>query len=336
MNRVTIRDIAKMLNLSPSTVSRALRDHPDISEATKRRVAEIAKSFNYVTNLHSNFFRTRKSNLIALVIPEVNMFFTPSLIEGIKKQMEESGYSLFVFISNDSYKKEKEIMEQCLQWAVEGILISLSVETESLDHLIPLSKTGVKTVLIDKIKHQDLYPSVTIDNKASSFMAIDHLIKNGHNNILGIFANPNLSITQERIEGYEQAFRKRNLEIQSGNVITLNKNSEINTILPIILTHNKAITAIFTMSDEILSLALYNIKSNGYRIPQDYTVISISDGIYPYLVYPNISFVKDSGFNLGKKATELILDLITAPSLPLERKIELKPHLVELDSIAKL
>ena len=120
MKRVTIKDLAKLLNLSTSTVSRALSDHPDISEATKKRVRAAAEEFNYTANVHARFFRQQHSGLIALVLPEVNMFFTPSLIKGINNVIAASGYSLITFLTNDSYKREKEIIKQCLNWAVEG------------------------------------------------------------------------------------------------------------------------------------------------------------------------------------------------------------------------
>ncbi len=171
MKRVTIKDLAKLLNLSTSTVSRALSDHPDISQATKARVRSVAEEFNYTTNVHARFFRKQHSGLIALILPEINMFFTPNLIKGINKTIDHSKYSLIIFQTEDSYEKEVKVIKQCLSWAVEGVLISLSKETYNLQHLEPLNKSNINCVLLDKTIENDTHPTVTIDSASASYQA---------------------------------------------------------------------------------------------------------------------------------------------------------------------
>jgi len=333
MKRITIKDLAKLVNLSTSTVSRALSDHPDISEATKNKVRLAAEEFNYTTNVHARFFRTQKSRLIALVLPEVNMFFTPSLIRGINKVIDSSKYSLIVFLTNDSYKKEKEAIKQCINWAVEGVLISLSKQTFNLSHLEPLTKAKIKCVLLDKTLENENLPVVTIDNTQASYQAISYLIKKGHQNILGIFGNPNFSISQERINGYEKAMKENNIPILKENVISIDKAADLDFILPPILNHNKKITSIFTMSDELLAKSLYHINALGLSIPKDISIISISDGNYPYLTHPQTSHVKDSGSKMGKSACKFLIDLIANPSKEHEAGLLVSTKLVELQSV---
>jgi len=333
MKRLTIRDLAKMLNLSTSTVSRALSDHPDISESTKKKVRHAAEEFNYTTNVHARFFRSQHSGLIALILPEVNMFFTPNLIKGINKTTASSKYSLITFLSNDSYKKEKEMIKQCLSWAVAGVLISLSKETYNLSHLEPLKKANIKCVLLDKVLDNEGYPSVTIDSAEASNQAISYLIQKGHQNILGIFGNPHFSISQERISGYERAMQKNNIPILKENIIAVDKSADLDYILPPILKHNKKITAIFTMSDELLVKSLYHINTLGISIPKDISVISISDGVYPYLTHPQISHIKDSGSKMGRTACKLLLDSVSEPSKNVDSGILVSTKLVELNSI---
>jgi len=164
MKRITIRDLAKMLNLSSSTVSRALSDHPDISKATKERVRAAAEEFNYTANIHASFFRKKRSGLIALILPEIYMFYAPSLIGRINKVLTSYGYSLTVFFTNDSLKREKEIVKQCMAWAVEGVMISLSKESKDIKHLEPFLQVGIECVLFDKTLANDHFPTVTIDN----------------------------------------------------------------------------------------------------------------------------------------------------------------------------
>lgn len=333
MKRVTIKDLAGMLNLSTSTVSRALSDHPDISEATKKRVRIAAEEFNYTTNVHARFFRNQNSGLIALILPEVNMFFTPNLIKGINKTIASSEYSLIIFLTNDSYKQEKEIIKQCLNWAVEGVLISLSKETHDLDHLAPLAKANIKCVLLDKALENENFPAVTIDSTQASYQAISYLIQKGHQNILGIFGNPNFNISQERITGYEKALEDNNISILKENIISVEKSADLDFILPPILNHNKNITAIFTMSDELLAKSLYHINALGLSIPKDVGIVSISDGDYPYLTYPQISHVKDSGSKMGKNACKFLINLILENSKSQESGRLVSTKLIELQSV---
>ena len=137
MKRTTLKDLAKLLNLSPSTVSRALADHQDISEETKRRVQEVAQRMNYIPNLRAKYLRTRHSNVIALILPEMNMFFMPSLMNGINKVVEAKNYSLIVLQSDNSLWKEKQLVQYCLNLSVDGVLLSVSKETTNLSHLSP-------------------------------------------------------------------------------------------------------------------------------------------------------------------------------------------------------
>ncbi len=335
MKRLTIKDLAKMLNISTSTVSRALSDHKDISDATKQRVRKLADEFNYSANVHARLFRKQNSGLIALVLPEVNMFFTPNLIKGINKAIAASNYSLITFLSNDSYKKEKEIIKQCLNWAVEGVLISLSKETYDLSHLEPLTKSQIKCVLLDKVLDNEHYPSVTIDSNQASKKAIDYLIKKGHRNILGIFGNPNFSISQERINGYKEAMKENNIPVLTENIICVDKNTDLDYILPPILNHNKNISALFTMSDELLAKSLYHINALDLAVPRDLSIVSISDGDFPYLTHPQTSHIKDSGNKMGRTACKFLLQCISEPSTNFDSGLLVSTKLVELGSVAE-
>jgi len=325
-----------MLSVSPSTVSRALSDHPDISQSTKDRVNEVASTFNYTVNLHSNFFRNKKSNLIALILPEINMFYTPSLIRSLNKVLSGTGYSLFIFISKDNYKKEKKMIEQCIKWAVEGVLISLSSQTKDITHLKRLSDFGIKTVMLDRIVTNKKFHSVVSDSFGSGYIATKHLIENGHKGILGLFGNQNLSITQHRISGFKQALIDNNIDLALCSIITVDDVKEIDSIIPTILNKNDKTTAIFAMSDEMLARTHYNLCKIGKKINDDISLVAISDGSYPYLVHPNITFIKDSGSKMGKKTIQLLIDLINGKSPSTKKKNLLKTKLVKLDSVKDL
>lgn len=336
MKRITIKDLAKMLSLSTSTVSRALTDHPDISNATKERVREIADRFNYTTNMHARFFRKQNSGLIALILPEVNMFFTPNLMKGINKVIDASKYSLIIFVTNDSYKKEVEMIKQCVGWAVQGVLLSVSKETYNLDHLEILNKAEISTMLFDRVIESKKFPSVSIDSVDASFNAVSKLISMGHKNILGIFGEAKLAITQKRKQGYKKALIENGLHYIQENEISVIKSTDLDIIVPAILNHNKTITAIFTMTDELLIRTLYNINTLGLKIPHDISIISISDGDFPLSYHPNITHIKDSGIKTGKTASKLLLNAIDNKDFVLDNWNKVSTKLVEMDSIMKI
>lgn len=333
MKRVTIKDLSKLLNLSTSTVSRALSDHPDISEATKSRVRVAAEEFNYTTNLHASLFRNKRSGLIALILPEFNMFFTPGLIDSINEVIASSKHSLIVFLSNNSLIREKEIVQQCMSWAVEGVLISLSKETTDLSHLAPLKASEIECVLLDKALEDSSFPTVTIDNVKASYETISYLIEKGHKNILGIFGNPNYQISKDRIKGYRKALTAHQIPVLEENIISVDKKDDLDFILPPILHHNHQLTAIFTMSDELLAKSFSLTRSLGKEVPKDIAIISISDGSYPYLTYPKITHMKDSGKLMGKEACNFLIDKINKTGNAHLDRMVLETVLVELGSV---
>lgn len=336
MKRVTIKDLASLLHLSPSTVSRALSDHPDISAATKERVRTVADELNYTTNLHAKQFRNQNSGLIALILPEVNMFYTPKVIKGITKEIFSSRYSLITFLTNDSFKREKEVIKQCMSWAVEGVMISLSKETHSLDHLQGLVNAKISCVLLDKTIDNNTFTSVSLDGHEASQSATAHLIENGHTNILGIFGDPQLKMTQERIGGYENAIYEAGIPFKKENIISVNQSQDLDLVLPTILNHNKDITAIFTMSDELLIKTVYHLHALNRKIPEDISIISISDGVYPYLSHPQITHIKDSGTKMGKSASKLLINSISENYSSSTHEYKLNSKLVQLHSVTKI
>ena len=334
MKRVTIKDLAKLLQLSTSTVSRALSDHPDISEATKDRVRKAAQTFNYYPNLHARHFRKQNSGLITLILPEINMFFTPSLLEGINKVVANSKYSLVTFITDDSCEKEREFIEQSLNWAVEGVLISLARDTSDLEHLLPLHNAGIPCVLLDKVLENDKFSIAAIDSRRASHQAINYLIERGHENILGIFGDPNFLISRDRVFGYEQAMRDNGLEVREEYVLSVPKSEDLDLLLPRILRYHPEITAVFTMSDELLAKSLYHLGASGLSVPGDLSVISISDGIYPYLTHPRVTYIENSGANLGAGACRTLFRSIEGAVRNPAPDLFLATRLVELESVS--
>ncbi len=315
MRRITIKDLAIMLNLSTSTISRALSDHPDISEATRNRVKETATRLNYRTNLQARFFRKKHSGLLALILPEINMFYNPSLIEGVNKAIAETPYSLVMFQTNNDIKQEREAIEQCIRWAVEGVMISVTYNTSkySMAHLEELTLANIQCMMYDRVIPDTEFPTLTIDNANCAKKGVDILLEHGHRNILGIFANASLAITQERIKGYKKAFHDFGLTPNIDHIISVERASLLDNILPVLLRNN-TFSSIFIMTDELLYFTTNNLRKLNISIPDDLSIVSISDGIFPNHYYPRITYVEDSGKRMGQAALTQIIENIKNPS----------------------
>lgn len=306
MKRINIKDLARMLSVNASTVSRALAGHPDISETTKERVLKAAKELNYTPNLHAKFFRQKTSGLIAVILPEFNMFFIPEMMNAINQKLEEYGYTLIIFFTNNSHEKEIEIINHCISWVVDGVLISVAENTKNLDHLHVLKDAEIPVVLLDKVVENDVFPTVTIDDSTTSYNAVSHLIKSGHRHILGVFGHQGLQISKLRVEGFLRALKDHDISPSQNYVLYKDRNFLGN--LEKSIYENKFDGAFF-MSDELLSES-YPILVKHKQYPEKIKMVSISDGSFPNKIYPKPDYFLHSAFSMGTQAADCLIDYI--------------------------
>jgi LacI family transcriptional regulator len=306
MKRINIKDLARMLSVNASTVSRALAGHPDISESTKERVLKAAKELNYTPNLHAKFFRQKTSGLVAVILPEFNMFFIPEMMNAINQKLEEYGFTLIIFFTNNSHEKEIEIINHCLSWVVDGVLISVAENTKNLDHLQILRDAEIPVVLLDKVVENNVFPTVTIDDSTTSYNAVSHLIKSGHRHILGVFGHQGLQISKLRVEGFLRALKDQNIPHSQSDVLYKDKHF-IKNFEKIVLKYKY--DGAFFMSDELLSES-YPILVKNKLYPEKMKIVSISDGSFPNKIYPQPDYFLHSAFELGSKAIESLIKYI--------------------------
>ena len=203
-NRVTLKDIAKRLGVSMPTVSRALADHPDISSATKDRVREVAQALSYIPNYRARYLRAKHSRLIALIVPEMNMFFVPSMITGINRVVQQNDYSLIVFQSDNSIVQERRLVEYCTHLSADGVLLVLSAETTDLLHLDILRDCDIPVVLLDKTIETAKHTTITIDDQEAGREAASYLLERGHTKVLGVFGDQRQRISSQRLKGFRR------------------------------------------------------------------------------------------------------------------------------------
>ena len=179
MGRITIKDIAKLLKISPSTVSRALKDHPDISLETIEQVKRVAEDLGYAPNYQAINFRKQESRIIGVILPDMNMFFFPSIIQAIEAEISNRGYHLIVLHSNDLLEREKQNVNICRNFGIDGLLVSLSSETRNVDHFKTIAQKGIPIVYFDRVLENDAIPQIIIRDELVAEKAVTHLISRG-------------------------------------------------------------------------------------------------------------------------------------------------------------
>lgn len=311
MRRTTIKDLAEMLNISASTVSRALKDHPDISSSVKLRVKEAAETFNYVPNDFAINFRKNSSKVIGLIVPEITMFFVPSIINGISAVLNKEGYHFFILSSNDSYETEKQNIQTCINSRVDGILISLTKETKDCEHMKKLEEMEIPTIIFDKTVSQNIFESVVFDNEKKSESSAKKLIDHGCKNILAIFGDENLEITQSRLSAFENTIKKTS-DIHL-NIIFCKSADIVKEKLDVLLKDN-SFDGFFAMSDETLiglhsSLIKRNLNDSNKK------VVAISEGTLPKYLDETYEYQINNGYEMGTFAAKQLMNSIKSKKL---------------------
>lgn len=301
MTNTTLKKISEVLGLSISTISRALKNHPDISEKTKKKVIELAKALDYEPNASAIQLRTKHSKIFGLMVPSISNFFYDSFIASVEEESRKQGYSLIILQSSDDTDIENENLKLCRQNRVTGLFACLGSNTKDISGFLKMNELEIKTIFFDKVPEMDgLYKVCMADTRAGE-IAADALIQAKKKNILSIFGNANLSITKKRESAYTTYFKIKS----PSSKLLLEHCCDTENAKQIVLGYlNKknSIDTIFCMSDEILIGAMKALQELNLSIPKDISLIAISNGFIPTLFHPQITYVETSGFQLGKLA----------------------------------
>lgn len=309
----TIKEIAKRLNVSISTVSRALHDHPSIGLRTKMRVQQLAKELNYEPNQTAIFFQQGKTFTIGVILPDLSEAFFSSAISGIEDFASKHNYTVLLAQSHDEEEKEKKIVETMKNHRVDGILVSISKNTSSYDHFDMLKKYDIPVVFFDRIPKMPNIHYVACDMKTGTKEAVDYLLKKGHR-IIGMINGPEtLLACQERLEGYLQAMKKNRLKydpslIVSSDLTTRNTHNAIKQLLSL----KRKPTAIVTFNDYVALDAIQYAKQLKLKINKDICFVSYANlPLIHYMESSPLASVEQYPYLQGQKATETLLELIS-------------------------
>ena len=309
-SQATIKDIAKALGISPSTVSRALKDHPDISPKTRRAVKELAEKLHYEPNAIALSLRSRSSKTIGVIIPEIVHYFFSSVISGIEEIAYQEGFTVVICQSNEDYEKERNIIHTLMSKRVDGILVSVSKTTTNFDHFLELQESKIPVVFYDRVLNIPNSDRVIVDDYNGAYKAVEHLIKMGCRRIAHLATSQELLIGRNRKNGYLQALKDNNIETDEEIILRCDTDKHAIKCIPYILSLQKKVDGIFAVNDLTAITAMSIIKRSGYKIPEDIAVVGFSNSVYSSMTDPPLTTIEQQGTELGRKAISLLLDRI--------------------------
>lgn len=331
----TIKDIALKLNLSTSTVSRALTDHPDIKKETKKLVLKLARELDYQPNPIALSLKQNRTHILGVIIPETSISFFSKAISGIQEIAAAAGYQVMICSSHESVEIEKQNVQTLLNSRVDGLIISVSKETRDIGHLAKVLDKRVPTVFFDRVCESLHATKVVADNFTISFKTVEHLITTGRKRIAFIAGPQNLYNSRKRLEGYKEALKKYNLTIDDQLIVYSNYEGEnVKTYTKSLLDLNPPVDAIFAINDRSAIEMIHLIKQRQLTVPGDIAVVGFNNERFAAFFDPPLSSVDHPAFEMGKAATELLLQHIEDDQLPAQKRV-LKSDLVIRESSFK-
>jgi LacI family transcriptional regulator len=308
---MNLKQLAKELNVSISTVSKALRDSHEISAITKEAVLAKARELNYEANPFASSLRKQKSKTIAVVIPKVDNNFFALAINGIESIAQEKGYHVLIYLTHEDMQKEIAITKLLQNGRVDGMMISLSSQTTHTNHLQELKEKGIPLVFFDRVTEEIDSPKITTDDYNSGIKATEHLIANGSRKIAFISISQNLSISNKRMNGYIEALRKNNIKPDNSLILCCNGDDVKNLdMIRKLLKRKNRPDAIFA-SVEKLAIATYEIcEELGLDIPGDVKVISFSNLQTAAFLKPSLTTITQPAYEIGREAASILFKLV--------------------------
>ena len=329
----TIKEIAKQLKVSVSTVSRALHDHPSIGLRTKMQVQKLAQELNYEPNQAAISFKQGKTNTIGLILPNLGEEFFSIAINGIEDAAIRNSYTVLIGQSRDDMQREIQIADTMRKHRVDGLLVSLAKNTTSFDHFDQLSKYNIPVVFFDRVPDDAAAYTVSCDLKNSSELLVDWLVQQGHTAIGFIKGPDTMPSTLERMQGYFAGLKKNGLPVIEAFVVAtdLDRENTKAAVKKLLKLKNRP-TALIAFNDYVALDAMKFIRSEGLEINKDISIVSYANlPVTSYLDSPPVASIEQFPYQQAEKAATLLLELIgRKEDMPatIEKKIVLKPELV--------
>lgn len=318
---ITIKDIARELGISPSTVSRALKDHPDISQATRDAVNELAERWNYRPNPIAISLKSGSSKTIGVIIPDIVHYFFSTVISGIEDVVYQRDYNMILCQSNEMWEHEVKNIKTLLSSRVEGILASLSKTTSDLGHYRSILEKDIPLVFYDRVADELKTDSVVIDDETGSYKAVIHLLRTGKKRIVHLAGPMQLAIARNRLNGYLRAMKEYRLTPSEEDIVKCDDIKSAERLIPGLLKRTPRPDAFFAVNDLTAAQTLMIVKRHGLRIPEDVAIVGFTNSQISTLTDPALTSVDQKGFEIGQTAARLLIDRIENRRLTVQNKI---------------
>lgn len=338
--KVTLKQIAKELDVSISTVSKSLRDSPEISEDTRQKVQAFAKLYNYKPNLIALSLKNKKTKTIGIIIPEIVHHFFATVISGIEHVANEHGYNVIVTLSDESFDKEVINMEMLANGSIDGFIMSLSKDTQNkkdFHHIAEVINQGMPVVMFDRVTNDILCDKVIIDDNAAAFDAVQSLITNHFKKIALITTVDYVSVGKLRTDGYVTALRSNDLKVDANLILKIEDTENCEDPIEKLIETQRP-DAVFAVNELFAVTAIKAAKKLGLRVPEDISVIGFTDGIISKYSSPSITTVSQNGIKMGGKAAKMLIDRLESETEEDEhyRTEVIETHLVMRESTPTL
>ncbi len=308
--KVTLKQIARELDVSISTVSKSLKDSHEISEDTRLKVQAFAKLYNYKPNNIALSLKNKKTKTIGIIIPEIVHHFFATVISGIEQVANENGYNVIVCLSDESFDKEVINMELLANGSTDGFIMSLSKETQQkkdFHHIQEIISQGMPVVMFDRVTNDVFCDKVIIDDQQAAYDAIQYFTSNGFKKIALLTTVDYVSVGKLRTDGYLKALRDNGIEVNEDLIVKIedidNCSNKIESLI-----NNQDFDALFAVNELFAVTAIKLANKLGKKVPDDFSVIGFTDGIISQFSTPSISTVSQNGIKMGRKAAKMLID----------------------------
>jgi LacI family transcriptional regulator len=340
--KITLKQIAKELDVSISTVSKALRNSAEISDDTKQKVQAFAKLYNYRPNNIALSLKNRRTNTIGIIIPEIVHHFFSKVIRGVELVANQRGYNVIIGLSNESFPKEVINMQMLANGSIDGFILSISKETlqhQDYHHFIETINQGMPIVMFDRVVNEIECDKVIIDDFNGAKNAVKKLVSNGCKSIGLISTRDYVSVGKLRTQGYIDALIDSRITVESNLILKLDdtKNFEeqldvLEQEISVLFETNKNMDAIFAVNELYALSAMKVARKYGYGIPEDIQVIGFTDGVLSKHATPSLSTVSQHGQLMGEKAAQLLIDRLESEDEDNYKTVIIETNLIERQS----
>ncbi|APQ16951.1 LacI family DNA-binding transcriptional regulator [Maribacter hydrothermalis] len=309
-SKITLKDIAKELDVSISTVSKALKNSKEISKDTKDKIKAFAKFYNYRPNNIALSLKNKRTKNIGVIIPDIVHHFFTTVFRGIEKYANEQGYNVIVCVSDESFEKEVVNMEMLANGSIDGFILSLSAETQlknEFSHLKELLDQGIPIVLFDRVTSEIDCDKVILNDQEIAHEAVSHFINTGARKIALVTTEKFFNVSESRAKGYLQALRKNDIKVDEKLILTLPHDNDNATLIRNFFQNNK-VDAVLCVNEIFGIQCLSIIQDLGYKVPNDISVIGFTDGILSRFSVPKLSTVAQHGEKMGEQAAQMLIN----------------------------